>query len=77
MNPSVLVVMLVCGVATYMLAARKNKLAIVWAIFGALFPLATLIVLAFAPPLCHKCKQPLSGKKESSGICPKCGCALS
>ncbi len=45
----VLLVMAFWGLLTYLLALRKNRQAIVWGIFGALFPIITLLVLAFTP----------------------------
>jgi cytochrome bd-type quinol oxidase subunit 2 len=67
----ILMVCCLCGILTYALAKRKNKLAIVWGILGALFPV-TLLVLAVAPYLCPKCSKPIKNEEFAAKSCPHC-----
>jgi len=67
-----IVMMAVFGVLTYALARRKNKLAIVWGFFGALFPVITLLILAFVPYLCPSCSKPLTNREFAAKSCPHC-----
>ena len=54
-------------------AARKNRNAWAWALFGGLFCLPTLLILAFVPFLCPKCQQSLSKDEWKRRRCPHCG----
>lgn len=55
-----------------MFAARKNRNPWAWGIFGALFCVPTLIVMAFMPYLCPVCQTPISNKQARDGVCPNC-----
>ena len=67
-----MVMMAVFGVLTYALARRKNRLAIVWGIFGAFFPVIALLILAFVPYLCPNCSKPLTNEEFAAKSCPRC-----
>ncbi len=54
------------------LAARKNRNAWAWGLIGGLFLLFGLIVLAFTPYLCPKCKQPITNSEWRNRTCPRC-----
>lgn len=69
------------GIIVALLARRKNLNLWLWAglavigvfLLGIFFILAELIVMAFMPYKCPKCKAPLRGKDEiSKKICPAC-----
>jgi hypothetical protein len=59
-------------VLTGSLAARKNRSALAWGLFG-LIPLIALLVLAFMPYLCPKCKHSITNKEWKNRTCPHCG----
>lgn len=59
-------------VLTGWLAARKNRNRWTWGLFG-MFPIFALLILAFMPYLCPKCRQSLSNKEWENRTCPTCG----
>lgn len=69
------------GVIMALLARRKNLNLWLWSglafigvfLLGIFFVLAELIVMAFMPYKCPKCKVPLKGKDEIlKKLCPAC-----
>ncbi len=65
-------VMLFLAVVVGLLAKRKNRNPIGWGIAGGLFFLIALLILAFLPYLCPKCKQKISTTDAKAGNCSKC-----
>tara|TARA_R110000851_G_scaffold9382_1_gene34958 strand:+ start:732 stop:986 length:255 start_codon:yes stop_codon:yes gene_type:complete len=67
-----LIAALLWAVIVGLLANRKNRNPIGWGIVGALSWLIALVVLAFMPYLCPKCKQKISNKDAKAGVCQNC-----
>ena len=62
----------VFAVVLGLLANRKNRNVLGWALIGGLFALPALLILAFLPPLCAKCRSKLSVSEWKEGKCPTC-----
>jgi hypothetical protein len=62
----------VSAVITGVLAARKNRNTLMWAIAGILFPWIAFLVLLFLPRLCPKCQGPLTYDEWREHRCPRC-----
>lgn len=60
------------AVVVGLLAKRKNRNPIGWGIAGALSWFIALIVLAFMPYLCPKCKHKISNKEAKAKVCQNC-----
>ena len=54
------------------LAERKNRNVIGWALIGGLFTVPALLILAFLPPLCPKCHNRISVQDWRARRCPHC-----
>ena len=68
-----LILYAISGVIIGLLAARKNRNGWAWGLIGGWFLLFGLLVLAFLPYLCPKCKESLTNKSWKSRTCPRCG----
>jgi hypothetical protein len=56
-----------------MLAARKNRSVVAWAILGGIiFPVTGLLILLFVSHLCPKCQRPVSPEEAKRKECPRC-----
>lgn len=73
------IVAIIWGAIVSLLAKRKNRNPWAWGLCGAagaltwLIPLLALLVLAFTPYQCPKCKQSLTNKQAKGKICSACG----
>jgi len=58
---------------TGLLAARKNRSVLGWAVIGGiLFPGTGLLVLLFMSYLCPRCQSPVSYDECKQKQCPRC-----
>ena len=56
-----------------MLAARKNRSVLAWAILGGIiFPGTGLLLLLFVSHLCPKCQRPITPGEAQRKECPRC-----
>src|SRR4051812_29337498 len=61
------------GLVLGIMAARKNRDYMSWALLGGLFWFTCILAVAFLPPLCPKCKRPLMTREWRRRVCPTCG----
>jgi hypothetical protein len=69
---SFLVLFVIMGSITGLLAIRKNRNGLAWALLGVLFLFPTLVVLSFMDFLCPKCNNPISKNNFKNQTCPNC-----
>lgn len=63
---------LLFGVLTGLLAKRKNRNPWGWGIAGAFSLILALLVLAFLPYKCPKCRASLTNQQGRDKQCPAC-----
>ena len=69
----VVIVWAISAGVTGMLAAKKNRSVVAWAILGGIFFFGTgLLVLLFMSYLCPKCQRPISPEEARRKDCPRC-----
>ena len=68
-----LFVAFIWGLVVGFLAKRKNRSPWGWGVAGALSWIIALLILAFMPYKCLKCKQSISNDKGRDKDCPSCG----
>jgi hypothetical protein len=69
----VVIVWAISAGITGMLAARKNRSVVAWAILGGIiFPVTGLLILLFMSHLCPKCHRPISPEEAERKKCPRC-----
>ncbi len=61
------------GLVVGFLAKRKNRSPLGWGVAGALSWIIALLVLAFMPYKCPKCKQSITNDQGRDKNCPTCG----
>ena len=64
---------LIWGLVVGLLAKRKNRSPWGWGVAGALSWIIALLVLAFMPYKCPKCKQSITNDQGRDKNCPTCG----
>ena len=69
---SKLLIALIGGVVSAVLASRKNRSIVGWGLAGALSFAIALIVLAFMPFKCGKCGVGITNDQWRRGECPAC-----
>jgi len=69
----VVIVWAISAGVTGLLAARKNRSVVAWAILGGIiFPGTGLVLLLFVSHLCPKCQRPISPEETKRKDCPRC-----
>ena len=69
----VVIIWVISAGVTGMLAARKNRSVVAWAILGGIVFFGTgLLVLLFVSYLCPKCQSPISAEEAKRKDCPRC-----
>jgi uncharacterized membrane protein YeiB len=63
----------ITGILVGLLANRKNRNPWAWGMFGGLFCVPTLLVMAFMSYLCPRCRSKLTNEQWAHKMCPKCG----
>ena len=61
------------GLVVGFLAKRKNRSPLGWGVAGALSWIIALLILAFMPYKCPKCKQSITNDQGRDKDCPSCG----
>jgi len=70
---AIVVIYAISAGLTGLLAARKNRSTLAWAIIGGiLFPGTGLLVLLFMSYLCPKCQLPITYSEWNEKRCPRC-----
>ncbi len=64
---------LIWGLVVGLLAKRKNRSPWGWGVAGALSWIIALLILAFMPYKCPKCKQSITNDQGRDKDCPSCG----
>lgn len=64
---------LIWGLVVGLLAKRKHRNPWGWGVAGALSWLIALLILAFMPYKCPKCRQSLTNDQGKEKDCPSCG----
>jgi len=67
------VIFLICFRVIYLFAQRKNRgMLSLWGLFGGMFFIPMLLLLAFTSYLCPKCRKVLTNRDGKAKKCPHC-----
>ena len=67
---TIIIIAIICGATTAIIAIRKGGSAITWSLAGLLLgPLGIVLTVFLAGPRCHNCKSRIH---KDAKVCPRC-----